>query len=233
MVIALVNEGKNGVFTPHSLELVEWLTRRLETVDNIDPERITSLATENDIIGTDDGMLVEPFFEAPPQTQKEADAVRVAVMDFPLYLGSLVSRDGTGALIVAELHDQLKAQQVYEELLKIVEEAPVQEGEKLYVAGEGAVAGYMGAYIDADALRLDPLAGLVITFICLVAFRTLRGTLIPNLVVAATATSALGIMAASGVSFFVITNALPVVLIGIAVADSIHIHYILRKHHKT
>jgi hypothetical protein len=96
MVIAVVNEGPQGVFNPHSLQLVEWLTRRLETVDNIDPERITSLATENDIIGTDDGMLVEPFFETPPQTQQAADAVRAAIMDFPLYLGSLVSRDGTG-----------------------------------------------------------------------------------------------------------------------------------------
>jgi len=223
MVIALVNEGETGIFNPHSLELVEWLTRRLETVENIDPERITSLATENDIIGTEDGIMVEPFFEAPPQTQEVADAVRTAVMDFPLYVGSLVSRDGTGTLIVAELDDQANAQQVYEKLLEIVEQAPVQEGEQLYVAGEGAVAGYMGAYIDADAFRLDPIAGLVITLVCFVAFRTLRGTLLPNLVVAATAASALGLMAASGVSFFVITNALPVVLIGIAVADSIHI----------
>ena len=223
MVIALVNEGETGVFNPHSLALVEWLTRRLETVANIDPERITSLATENDIIGTEDGLLVEEFYSVPPETQQAADAVRTAVMDFPLYLGSLVSRDGTGTLIVAELYDQKKAQQVYEELLEIVEQAPVQAGEHLYVAGEGAVAGYMGAYIDADAFRLDPIAGLVITLVCFIAFRTLRGTLLPNLVVVATAASALGLMAAAGVSFFVITNALPVVLIGIAVADSIHI----------
>ncbi|MDH5738812.1 MAG: MMPL family transporter [Nitrospira sp.] len=223
MVIAVINEGPHGVFTPHSLELVEWLTRRLETVDNIDPERITSLATENDIIGTSDGMLVEPFFETPPQSQKAADRIRSAVMDFPLYLGSLVSRDGKGTLIVAELYDQTKAQQVYEELLEIAEQAPIQNGEQLHVAGEGAVAGYMGAYIDADAFRLDPIAGGIITFVCFVAFRTLRGTLLPGLVIAATAAGALGLMAAAGVSFFVITNALPVVLIGIAVADSIHI----------
>ena len=189
MVIAVVNDGETGIFNPDSLELVEWLTRRLEAIGNIDPERITSLATENDIIGTEDGMMVEPFFETPPQTQQAADAVRTAIMDFPLYLGSLVSRDGSGTLIVAELYDQANAQQVYEELLEIVEQAPVQDGEQLYVAGEGAVAGYMGAYIDADALRLDPIAGLVITLVCFVAFRTLRGTLLPNLVVAATAAS--------------------------------------------
>ena len=144
-------------------------------------------------------------------------------MDFPLYLGSLVAKYGSGTLIVAELHDQTKAQELYEQLLQLIEIAPVQDGEEIHVAGEGAVAGYMGAYIDSDAMRLNPIAAVVITLICLLAFRTLRGMLLPNLVVLATAGGALGLMAAFDVSFFVITNALPVVLIGISVADTIHI----------
>ena len=223
MVIAVVNEGPTGVFNPHTLELVEWLTRRVESINNIDPERVTSLATENDIIGTEDGMLVEPFFETPPKTQKGADRVREAVMDFPLYLGSLVAREGTATLIVAELLDQTRAQQVYAELLALADEAPTKQGEAIHIAGEGAVSGYMGAYIDADAQRLNPIAALIITLVLFIAFRTARGTILPNFVVLATVASALGVMAAFDVSFFVITNALPVVLIGIAVADSIHI----------
>jgi len=223
MVIAVVNDGKTGVFNPRTLELVDWLTKRVEAMNNIDPERVTSLATENDIIGTNDGMLVEKFFEIPPATQQQADRVRDAVMDFPLYLGSLVSREGNATLIVAELIDQNRAQEVYAELLAIAEQAPIQQGETIHIAGEGAVSGYMGAYIDADATRLNPIAGLIITLVLFIAFRTLRGTLLPNFIVVATVASALGTMAMFDVSFFVITNALPVVLIGIAVADSIHI----------
>ncbi len=98
-----------------------------------------------------------------------------------------------------------------------------QSGVNIYVAGEGAVSGYMGAYIDSDATRLNPIAGLIITIVLFIAFRTWRATIIPNVVVLGTVASALGVMAAFGVPFFVITNALPVVLIGIAVADSIHI----------
>jgi len=223
MVIAVTNNGEHGIFTPHTLALVEWLTVQLEDLDNVDPDRITSLATENNIIGTEEGMLVEPFFADHPDTQQQANKVRNAVMDFPLYLGSLVAKDGSGTLIVAELFDQTKAQDLYEKLLILIESAPVIEGEEIHIAGEGAVAGYMGAYIDSDATRLNPIAAVVITLICLLAFRTLRGMLLPNLVVLATAGSALGLMAAFDVSFFVITNALPVVLIGISVADTIHI----------
>ncbi len=223
MVIALVNEGQQGIFNPHSLYVLDWLTKKISSIQEIDPDRVTSLVTENNIVGTEEGMRVEPFFETPPTSQSDADKIKAAVMDFPLYLGSLVARNGTGTLVVAELHDQRQAQQVYQHLLKLVKKAPLAEGEHIYVAGESAVSGYMGAYIDADAARLDPIAAIVISLICLLAFRTLRGMLLPNLVVLATAASALGLMAATGVKFFVITNALPVVLIGIAVADSIHI----------
>ncbi len=223
LVIAVINEGEHGVFNPHTLYLLDWLTRRVKAMPQVDPDRVTSLATEKNIVGTTEGMLVEPFFEQPPAGQANAELIREAVMDFPLYQGSLVAKNGNGALIVAELHDQRQAQQAYDDLLNLIEQAPVELGEQLHVAGEGAVSGYMGAYIDADATRLDPLAAVVISLICLLAFRTLRGMLLPNLVVLATAASALGLMAACGVSFYVITNALPVVLIGIAVADSIHI----------
>ena len=224
MVVAVLNDGPRGVFNPHTLALVDWLTREIVKLENVDPDRITSLATENDIRGDAEGMRVEPFWEdAPPSTQQQADAVRAAVMDFPLYLGSLVAANGGGTLIVAEVADQARAQQLYQDLLALAGRAPVGPGEVIHVAGEGAVSGYMGSYIDADAQRLNPLAAIIITTVLFIAFRTPRGALLPNLVVLATVAAALGLMAAFGVRFFVITNGLLPVLIGIAVADSIHI----------
>ena len=95
MVIAITSDSPNGVFTPQSLALVDRLTQQIKNINNIDADRVTSLSTENDIIGTEDGMQVEAFFEQPPATQQQADMVRAAVMDFPLYLGSLVARDGS------------------------------------------------------------------------------------------------------------------------------------------
>ena len=223
LVIAVVNNGENGVFNPGSLSLVHWFSEALLEIDAIDPDRITSLATQNDITGTENGMEVEPFFEFPPETLKEADSIRLAAMDFPLYVGNLAAPDGKATLIVAELEDQTQAQRVYQEILQLKATAPLSQGDEIHIAGEGAVSGYMGAYIDNDAKRLNPIAAFIITLMLLVAFRTLRGSLIPNLVVLGTVASALGMMAAFEVPFFVITNALPVVLIGIAVADSIHI----------
>lgn len=222
MVIAVYNA--KGIYNPQTLLLIHQLGEQLKSVEGIDPDQIKSLATENNITGTDDGMMVDPFYEIEILNDSVAQSVQAAIADFDLYRGSLVSDDGTMALIVAEIldsHDS-KGHEVYKDVVEIADKASTNP-EMLYVAGEGAVSGYMASYIDADAQRLNPIAGLVITLILFVAFRTLRGVVIPNIMVLATVGSALGAMAGFGVSFFVITNALPVILIAIGVADGIHI----------
>ncbi|WP_237134782.1 efflux RND transporter permease subunit [Pseudohongiella sp. O18] len=223
IVIAVVNEGKDGIYNPGSLNLVAWITDQLMRVGNIDPDQVTSLATESSITGTASGMEVDDFFETLPVAQANVDRIKTGVDNFPLYQGSLVARNGKATVVIGELIDPDLATETYQEIMTLLEEAPASPGDALHVTGEGAVAAYLSTYVDSDASRLNPLAAVVITIVLLLAFRTLRGTLLPNLIVLLTAGGTVGAMAASGVSFYVITNGLIVCMIGIAVADSVHI----------
>lgn len=223
IVIAVINQGESGIFNSDSLNLVAWLTERLRQIPNVDPDGITSLATESNIRGTAEGMEVESFFGDRPMDSDRVSWIQQSVTDFPLYQGSLVARNESATLIIAELLDEEEAEDTYHEIMALVADAPAGDGDEIHVAGEGAVAGYLASYIDQDASRLNPLAGLIITLVLIVAFMTPRAAIIPNLVVAGTVAIGLGAMAASGVPFFVITNGLLVCMIGIAVADSIHI----------
>ena len=63
----------------------------------------------------------------------------------------------------------------------------------------------------------------VIFVLILIAFRSVKALLAPLIVIAATVAGAIGVMSWIGVSYYVITSALPVILIAIAVADTIHI----------
>ena len=223
IIIAVFQEGEHGVFTPEGLQLVESLTLSVQNLPNIDPDRVVSLATENNIEGLSDGMNVESFYDTYPDDLETAQAIWRSVEDFPLYLGSLVARDGSATLIVAEVLDEEKAEETYLAVAELSETTQLPDGVTLHVAGEASVNGYLGMYIARDAQRLNPFAGLVITIIMFLAFRTFAAAAIPGLIIIATVMGALGIMASQGVPFFVISNAIPVVLIGIAVADSIHI----------
>jgi len=158
IVVAVINDGSEGIFNPGSLALVDALTQSIAKLSNVDPDRVTSLATESNIVGTYDGMEVSDFFDPYPHTQTRSDEIRDAISAFPLYQGALVARDGNATLIVAELLDQTAAQSTYDEILALVAETPTPAGNEVHVAGEGAISGYLATYIDRDATRLNPLA---------------------------------------------------------------------------
>ncbi len=222
MAIAVV--AKDSIFTPQGLNAIALITESVAKLNNVDPDGITSLYSENNIVGSSDGLDVEPFYQDKISLQAQANTVRDAIHQFPLYQGSLVARDESASLIVAEILDDAQVEQTYLDILAMIEQLDISDELEIHVAGEGAVAGYMGSYIDADAKRLNPLAGLIITLIIFIAFLRIPTTLMANLIILASAVLTFGSMAALGVPFYVITNALPVILIGIAVADSIHIY---------
>ncbi|MGI2026989.1 outer membrane lipoprotein-sorting protein [Endozoicomonas acroporae] len=223
LVIAIQDNSSRGVYRPETLTLVETLTTQIDSLDNINADRTISLATENNIVGTDDGMDVSPFYDLV----QTPEAIRAAINDFPLYDGMLVSDDQAMTVIVAELISDDLAEQTYDQITAITGSAVLDEHQTLHIAGEGAVLGFLGHYIDRDASRLNPLAGVIITIMLAVAFHRFMPALLGNLVIGASVLMTLGFMAYNGVPFYVITNAMPVILIGMAVADSIHIfsHY--------
>jgi predicted RND superfamily exporter protein len=126
-------------------------------------------------------------------------------------------------LIVVELLDQKIAKSTYFEVMELVSSIEGELGEnQIFVSGEGATTGFLSAYIEKDAKRLNPITGIIILIILIIAFYTFPATTIPLVIVAGTVNMSLGLMAFFNVEYYVITNGLIVCMIGIAVADSIH-----------
>lgn len=222
VLVAVVADGRHGVFTPRGLALIDDLSHALGEIPGVDPQGVRSLATETDIVGTASELRVEPFFEDPPARQAAADRVRTRVMDMPPYLGRLVARDGSAALIALELLDPSEGEAVYEAVRGVVDPLDVP-GHEIHVAGQAAADALIGRYIDKDAQRLNPLAGLMIAIVLYLAYRAWRGVGLPGLVAVGSVAASLGTMGAAGVPFYLVTSGLSVILIGIAVCDGIHI----------
>ncbi len=230
IVVAVSSHTKDGVFTADLLNVVSELTENIQGVEGVDPDQVTSLATENNITGTEDGMIVEPFLEEKLNGQSEADAVRKAVMQFPLYVGNLVSTDGSTTLIVAELLDKNKyGPQAYNDIKAIVDKvtetrlSSMDNQASIHVAGEGGVVAHLAEYIDKDAQKMGPMAFLLIVLVLITAYRTFRGLYLSVIVILGAVIGAMGLMAASGVPMYQVSNVIPVILIAISVADAIHI----------
>ncbi len=223
LVISVVAADQGTVFTPETMALVAELTDAVAEIPGVDTAKLTSLATESDIKAGATGLEVVPFLDDVPQSIEEAQAIGRAIMDFPLYVGSVVARDASATLIIAELEPDSDAGAVYDQALALAARSERRAGEKIHVAGEGGVQGYLGHYIDADVRRMLPLVLVGIGLALTLAYRTLRSVLLPLLVVIGGAALALGSMAAADVPYYLITTAMPVILVAIGVADGIHI----------
>jgi uncharacterized protein len=228
IVIAVVNENKVGVYTPEMLNFIKKLSNAVQLIEGVDPDKITSLSTENNIYGTAEGMVVDPFIEDIINTKEEAIAVRKSALAFPLYAGNLASKDGTTTLIIIELLDKIKyGKQAYKDIKKLSEELLAKEvtssDAAVHVAGEGGVVSHQAEYIDGDAKKMTPLAFMVILIVLVLAYRTFRGVYLTVFVILGSVISTMGIMAGLGVPMYLTSNIIPVILIAISVADAIHI----------
>lgn len=222
VAVAVVTTDGGSVFRPDLLVLISELSEQLAGLPNVRHDRIASLATESSISGDAGAVNIEPYIDPYALNDDFASNSHKRWQRMAPHKGTLVSEDGSGAVIMAELIDSDRADATYQAVVDIVTSID-KPGVEIHVAGPGAVSGYLSRYIDRDARKLQPLAFIVVIGFVFLAFR--RGAALPGplLVVVGSAVVSLGIMALSGVSYYAITGALPVIIVAISVADAIHI----------
>lgn len=225
MALALQVPQGRSVFEPQVLALIEELTRAIESLDNVVADRVVSLATESSIAGTQDALRVDPYVDRPADGVSAADSY-VRWTRMPPHQGTLASWDARGAMVLFELVDDDQATTTYADLTRLIGEHTA-DGVDFHIAGPAAVSAILSERIDEDAKAMQPLVFIVVLAFLYLAFRRLQALIAPLVVIAGATVGAMGMMAWNGVPYFAITNALPVILVAIAVADAIHVmsHY--------
>jgi predicted RND superfamily exporter protein len=193
ILVAVHTENPDGVFTPEILRGLTELTEGIKALPSVIETDVTSLSDAEAIVGTDDGLEVEPFFENPPATREEALAVRRSVYKNTVYLDRLVSRDASIATIIVTTYPAHGARppDVYREIAAFIETVEIP-GARVLVAGNPAVEAVYGVQMAADLTELIPLALIAVIVILYLCFRTLTfGALMMRAAVAFVAVLAL------------------------------------------
>lgn len=222
LAVAVISSDGSSIFSPEGLGLVRQLTDTLATLDNVRSDRIASLASESSISGADGMVLVDPYTPGGNISAEDARAAQQRWSGMPPHIGTLAAEDGSGAVILAELDDPTRAVDTYLAALELLQ--PYETGNlKIHVAGPAAVSAFLSKKIDGDARVMQPMVFVIVLAFIYAAFRRTKALLAPFVVLLGAAGGAMGLMGWSGISYFAITNALPVILVAIAVADAIHI----------
>ena len=222
IAVAVTTSDGSSIFTSRALSLVRDITHALNALPNIRRERVTSLATESSIAGTEGEVLVDAYTPRGQISDADAASARQRWRDMPPHIGTLAADDESGAVILAEVINPDLAVETYRATLALVEKYQ-RDGIEIHVAGPAAVSAFLSEKIDGDARVMQPLVFVIVLGFIFTAFRRAKALLGPFIVLLGAAGGAMGIMGWAGISYFAITNALPVILVAIAVADAIHV----------
>jgi uncharacterized protein len=223
IAVGIIRDAPGGIFNPKTLTLIRDLTQAVKQLPHVGPSDVLSLATESGVYFDRNG---EPGFERlmkqAPADAAGCEVLKQDVLGYKLYRGTLVAADGSAACILIRLRDERYTDEIYHALCKRLAEFPVND-ERLVVAGEAAVRARMGKAVSDDALRMNFFVPLIMAFLIIFAYRTVRGTILPLCVIGAGSAMALGLMGWSGVPVYIVTNGIFVVIMALSVSYSLNL----------
>jgi len=229
VVIGIENTSEQGIYNPHTLALIDELTQWLKTrkeFRTLALSDLMSLSTIKDIRGTADGMEVERFMPTPATTPEAIDHLRQRLIDNGIYMGSIVGTDGKGTLIVVRPAKEYQGHyhEVYQLIKDKVAEIDARNGpEHILITGRPIIEGVFGVYMPQSMKQMQPMILALLALLLFVSFRNARGVLIPLTVVILSELWMLGTMAALGVPMFTVTTMLPILILAVGIADSVHL----------
>lgn len=220
LMIALLNES--GIFNTETLTKVQQIQTDLVAVTDVD-EVIGPLNAQV-ITGTENALNVGPaaLKEAVPQTQDEMKAYRERVMASNTVRDYIISSDGKAAVITIKLRVGADNTEAAKQIVSIVDRYN-SGSDKIYITGLPYMTLVITQWMSKDLRILLPLVILVIVVILYISFWSIRGVLLPLLVVSLSAVWTLGLMALFNVPVTMISFILPVILVAIGIAYCIHV----------
>jgi hydrophobe/amphiphile efflux-3 (HAE3) family protein len=218
VIIAVENPA--SIYQTSTLKKIKDITRKIQKMNQINKHDVTSLYTADNIIGTEEGLDVKPFFKTVPKTEEEIQELKQNVRSNEMIFKRLVSENENVTIIAAKIDDNVFSQEFYHSILNL---AKSYEGpEKIYVGGTPIVEGTLAYLGPKDMKRMVPIVILVIVLVLLWVTRSVKNSAFTLLVVLFSTVWTFGLMAAFSIPIYSVSTMIPVMLIAIGVADGIH-----------
>ena len=211
----------DDIFKTEVLQHVKQITDSLKYTDGV--STVTSLTNILDIKSSDWGIEIGRLVDEYdlPDNQSELDSLKKNVFSKEMYKGAIVSEDGTATIVIFTLLPDADKQAVAKEIKNKIKAMDLPE--KLYFGGLPMMMDDITNLIISDIIWLLPMIFVVIAFILLISFRSSRGVILPLLTAGISAVWTIGIMVIAGYELTIISNIIPVVLLAVGSAYTIHV----------
>jgi predicted RND superfamily exporter protein/CRP-like cAMP-binding protein len=220
LVIALRSDD---VFSAESLRRVEQIVDAVEDLPGV--HHVLAVSNAVDVRGVDDDLSIEPFAETIPTDAAGLAALRERVLANPIYAGNLVSRDARTTAVVVYFHDMSHQEFLASGLdARIRAIAVAKRGEaELWITGGPHIRAETARVLLQEAVSIPLLILSALAVLLLLAFRTVRGVVLPLLTIVIAVLWTLGIVALFDYELNAVTVLVPPLLTTLGLSYAVHV----------
>ncbi|MGD1822156.1 MAG: efflux RND transporter permease subunit [Pleomorphochaeta sp.] len=221
IILGIVNE-KNSILNSNSLLLIDSLTNQIEMLDGVNS--VNSITNLSHIEDDEFGLEVVPLYEG-------ADTKSIKMMSNKLnnwpeiYEGTFISKDKTMASIIITIDKEIeysKQKDLIDSILSFTKENS-HNSEEFLLIGIPIVKQQINESLVSDMIRLSPIVGLLILLVLALTLKKISGVFLPLLTLFLSASYIIGIMVIFNITFTMATMLVPVLLLIVASAYTIHV----------
>lgn len=217
LLIAIANEG--GIFQTDFLKDIDAYTRDLKKVNRV--EAVVSI-TEMQEQGFDpNGINWQRPYVNFEEHNWQRDSTRI--FNSKELINTLVAADG-GSVCVFIKHEEYISKKKSDELIEAVNAVTNRfDFDRVYISGRTVGQNYYIKKMNFEMLLYVALSAVLIVIFLFIAFRSLWGILIPQVVLLSTIVWIVGIMGLLDEPINIILTTLPSVMFVVAMSDVIHL----------
>jgi hydrophobe/amphiphile efflux-3 (HAE3) family protein len=213
----------DDVFAYETLSDIRAMTERLGAIEGV--EDVASVTSVENLRGTEAGIEVAPLVGRLIDHPDSLRAVRASVLGDSLAAGYVVNEGGTATALFIRIQPELNS---YTTRGAIIDEAkaalaPFGERYEFRWSGYPYLRNAYVTMLQTEVVRSVGLASLVIVLVLVWMFRSVRGVVIPLIVVWLGLLWTIATMMVLGAPIDVLTSTLAAIILVVAVADSVHL----------
>ena len=217
--IGLIIVEADNVFMPEALAHIQQITDTLYGIEGV--AGVTSITNMTRFKAEDDNFEVDDLITEWPENEAEANAIKAEVVQNDMVVGTLVSADGTAAIVLFNFQSGSDVKSVSALVMQRIKGLNLPE--PIYFAGSTFLTSYVADIIGSDMLRLIPIAFVLIAFILFLSFRSARGVILPLLTAGLAILWAIGTFVALGFKLSMVSNNVPIIVLAVGSAYAIHV----------
>ena len=230
VVISLDTNGK-GVFSQDTLNDILDITEELRSVPDV--VRVESLTNYQIVEGSEEEVNVRAFLDQKNLSHEEIKGLKEEALKHENMPGLVVSRDANAALFNVRLKptflEQPNHKPIMDAIEKLITKYSQEKGYSFYKLGTARVTETFRVIAETDLFLMIPILNIFLAIMLFFVFKSVVGVAIPFVVISLTCASAMGLSGYFGIKLNNLSGMVPMILIAICIADSIHFMVYYRK----